>query len=128
MQTTLTDISARLASQAGKVAAMLLPSGKLLNGKEWVYGDITGRPGDSLKVVVHGTYSGQWRDWSTDSDKGDLIDLWRLSKNVSAGEAIKQIKDYLGIVDNVKIEKKTYVKPPQIAESDRKSTRLNSSH
>jgi twinkle protein len=117
MQTTLTDISARLASQAGKVAAMLLPSGKLLNGKEWVCGDITGRPGDSLKVVVHGTYSGQWRDWSTDSDKGDLIDLWRLSKNVSAGEAIKQIKDYLGIVDNVKIEKKTYVKPPQINES-----------
>lgn len=112
---TLTEISARLASNPLKVAQMLLPAGKLEHGREWVCGDVTGKPGDSLKVTITGTYAGQWRDWSTDSDHGDLIDLWRLCKNVTAAEAVKQVKEYLGIVDAVKMEKtKTYKAPPEI--------------
>ena len=112
---TIADISARLAANPLKVAQMLLPSGKLENGREWVCGDITGKPGDSLKVTIAGTYAGQWRDWSTDTDKGDLIDLWRISKNLTAGEALKQIKEYLGIVETVKMERpKSYRPAPEI--------------
>ena len=115
---TLSDISARLAGQALKVAQMLLPAGKLESGRDWVCGDVTGKPGDSLKVTITGAYAGQWRDWSTDSDKGDLIDLWRLSKNITAGEAVRQVKEFLGIVDPVKMERKTYRRPPEIKSSN----------
>lgn len=111
---TLSDISNRLAGQALKVAQMLLPAGKMEHGREWVCGDVTGKPGDSLKVTITGAYAGQWRDWSTDSDKGDLIDLWRLTKNLTASEAVRQVKDYLGITDPVKMERKTYRRPPDI--------------
>ncbi len=111
---TLSDLSNRLAGQALKVAQMLLPAGKLEHGREWVCGDVTGKPGDSLKVTITGAYAGQWRDWSTDSDKGDLIDLWRLAKNITAGEAVKQVKEYLGVVDPVQMERKTYRPPPEI--------------
>lgn len=115
MELSVAQISERLAAQAQTVAAMLLPGGKLVHGKEWVCGDITGKPGESLKVCVFGTYTGQWRDWSTDSDKGDLIDLWRCVKGCTQAEAIKQAKAYLGIVDPVRQqERKTYSKPPEI--------------
>lgn len=120
MTHTISDLSTRLANQALSVAQMLLPAGKLEHGREWVCGDITGKPGDSLKVTITGNYAGQWRDWSTDSDKGDLIDLWRLARNLTAKEAIQQVKDFLGIVDPVTMERKTYKKPPEID-----STNLN---
>ncbi len=113
MELSVAEISQRLAAQASAVASMLLPGGKPANGKEWCCGDISGRAGDSLKVCIHGTYAGQWRDWSTDDDKGDLLDLWRLSKDITAVEAIKQAKSFLGIVDPIRHqERKTYAKPP----------------
>lgn len=116
MDNTIADLSIKLTAQAHKVAAMLLPAGKMEGGREWVCGDVTGKPGDSLKVTLVGTYAGQWKDWSTDSDKGDLIDLWRLAKNITAAEAINQVKAFLGIVDKVKPSiAKTYRKPPTVS-------------
>jgi len=115
MGLSVAQISERLAAQTLAVCSLLLPGGKLVNGKEWVCGDVTGKPGESLKVCVYGTYMGQWQDWSNDTDKGDLIDLWRCVKGCTQAEAIKQAKQWLGIVDSVKIqEKKSYSKPPSI--------------
>lgn len=115
MELSVAQISERLASQALTVCSMLLPGGKLLHGKEWVCGDVSGAPGESLKVCVYGQYIGQWRDWSNDTDKGDLIDLWRCVKGCTQAEAIKQAKQWLGIVDTVKVqEQKSYAKPPII--------------
>jgi twinkle protein len=115
MELSVAQISERLSAQAQTVAAMLLPGGKLVNSREWVCGDITGAPGESLKVCVYGQYSGHWQDWSTDTDKGDLIDLWRCVKGCTQAEAIKQAKQWLGIVDSVKVqEQKFYSKPPTI--------------
>lgn len=115
MDLSVAQISERLAAQAQTVCSFLLPGGKLVNGKEWVCGDITGAPGESLKVCVFGQYTGQWRDWSNDSDLGDLIDLWRCVKDCTQAQAIKQAKQWLGIVDAVQVrEQKSYAKPPAI--------------
>lgn len=116
MEPSVAQLSERLAAQAASVAQMLLPGGKLVSGREWVCGDVTGKPGDSLKVTLFGTYAGQWRDWSTDSDKGDLIDLWRIVKGCTQAEAIKQVKTHLGIVEPVKTaEKRVYGPPAKIS-------------
>jgi twinkle protein len=115
MDLTVAQISERLSAQALSVAAKLLPGGKQINGKEFVAGDISGSPGDSLKVCIHGTYAGQWRDWSTDTDKGDLLDLWRMTTGCTQAEAIKQAKAFLGIEERVREhEPKIYAKPPTI--------------
>jgi twinkle protein len=107
-------ISEMLAARADTVAAMLLPGGRLLQGREWVCGSIAGGEGDSLKVTLVGTYAGQWRDWSNDTDHGDLLDLWRMTRSLSPGEAIKQAKEYLGIREGVKAQAKSYAKAPEV--------------
>lgn len=115
MEISVKLISERLSAQAMSVVQMLLPGGKL-HGREWMCGDLSGGHGDSLKVCVEGNYCGQWRDWATDSDYGDLLDLWRLVKGITQAEAIKEVKAWLGIVDPVReYERKSYAKPPQIA-------------
>lgn len=113
MEITVQAISERLAAQAESVAKMLLPGGAVDHG-QWVCGDLSGNPGKSLKVCTHGNFAGQWRDWSTD-DHGDLLDLWRMTKDLSPGDAVKEAKAWLGIVDPVReYTPKKYSAPPEI--------------
>jgi twinkle protein len=114
MELSAEKISEMLAARADAVAAMLLPGGSLEGGREWVCGDVAGGPGKSLKVTLVGHYAGQWRDWSNDTDHGDLIDLWRIVRSISPAEAIKQAKEFLGIRDSVRAEIKKYAKAPPI--------------
>ncbi len=114
MDLKVSEISERLAAKAHAVCAYLLPGGKL-HGKEWLCGDITGGPGDSLKVCTEGTYAGQWKDWAHDTDYGDLLDLWEKTRDLTRANAIKQAKDWLGIVEPVRPERaKTYATPPSV--------------
>lgn len=100
MSLSVSEISSKLAMQAERVVAHLIPGGKLAGG-EWVCGDISGGPGESLKIALQGQHSGSWRDWADNDTHGDLIDLWRLSKSIPAAEAIRQAKDFLGISDPI---------------------------
>jgi len=112
MDLKVSEISERLSAHAPQVAAMLLPGGREY-GQEWLCGDLTGKPGESLKVTIHSTYAGQWADWAT-GEKGDMIDLWRMTKGLTPGETLKEVKAFLGIVDPVRQrEQKHYSKPPQ---------------
>lgn len=95
--TTVSELSRRLASQSLAVCSMLLPGGKAHSGL-WLVGDLDGNPGESLKVHLTGDHAGQWRDWAT-AEYGDLVDLWRLTKNLTPGETVRQVKTYLGISD-----------------------------
>jgi twinkle protein len=111
-QITAGEISVLLANKAEEVCKLLLPGGKAVKG-EWLAGDIGGEKGITLKVQLEGTYKGTWKDWANDQDKGDLIDLWRLSKGLSHGDAFKQVKDFLGIKDVVTPPgERKYKKPP----------------
>ncbi len=107
------DISERLASKVDAVVSFLLPGGREVKG-EWTCGDIRGGEGDSLKVHLSGNHTGEWKDWANEEHRGDLLDLWSLSKDITLPEAIKEAKDYLGIVDNLHTSpRKTYAAPPK---------------
>jgi hypothetical protein len=58
MDISIKELSQRLADQSHSVVARLLPAAKP-NGNLMVCGDITGRPGDSLKIHLTGQHAGQ---------------------------------------------------------------------
>lgn len=93
---TASEISERLARQAEAVAAKLLPNGRR-DGKEFVAGSTAGGEGKSLKVVVAGEKAGVWKDFATD-ESGDLLDLWAAARGISIADALREARDYLGVV------------------------------
>lgn len=107
---TASEISRRLSDRAESVCQILLPGGRQIKD-EWVCSDVSGGEGNSLKVHLSGSHQGQWRDWAS-GEHGDLIDLWRLSRNISRQEAFRQVKQYLGIREDVYQPPKEYSKPP----------------
>lgn len=84
-----------LAQRAAEVAKHLLPNGKR-DGREWCAGSVHGEEGKSLKVCVDGDKAGVFCDFAT-GERGDLIDLWRLSRNINLVNAIAEAKQWLGV-------------------------------
>jgi twinkle protein len=82
------EVSQLLAKDATNIAMMLLPNGKKESGR-WVCGSIDGEAGKSLKVELSGHKAGRWADYSDKDMSGDMLDLWRLTKCISAKEAFK---------------------------------------
>lgn len=112
MEVTPAEINSQMINDITNVLAYLLPDG-VKRGHELEAGSIAGDPGKSLKVRVEGSKAGVWADFST-GDKGDLIDLWCLARNVPFVDGLKEIKEYLGIDSSnpsIKFTKKTYIKP-----------------
>lgn len=95
IEITVKEISERLADRAEELCNLLIPGGKIVSG-EYVCGDLTGGPGESLKVQLQGPHTGQWRDWATD-EHGDMLDLWRHAKWCAPADAIKETAAWLGI-------------------------------
>lgn len=108
--TTVAEISSKLTERVLAVATMLLPGGKETRG-EYLCGSVNGGEGNSLKVKLQGEHAGNWKDWATPEHHGDLLDLWRLVRNVSPGEAITQAKEWLGIRDGAAAAQKKVYKP-----------------
>ncbi len=95
MTKTAKEVSLLLAQRAEEIAKYLLPNGKH-TGNEWCAGSVIGEAGESLKVHLNGEKSGVFCDFAT-GEAGDLLDLWRLNRNISLLEAISQSKQWLGI-------------------------------
>lgn len=95
---TVAEISRRLSERAEDVCQLLLPGGKRV-ANEWQAGDVGGSEGKSLHVTLEGDHAGHWRDFANPDDHGDALDLWRLTRGLTAAEAIKQAKEWLGISD-----------------------------
>lgn len=91
------ELSMQLASRAQDVAEYLLPHGKR-KGPEWKAGSTGGEPGDSLSVRITGVKAGVWKDFAGDQG-GDLIDLWMACRGLSMKEALREVKNYLGVRD-----------------------------
>lgn len=91
----ISEINRRLNSQVESVCRHLLPNGNI-NGREWTVGSIAGEPGKSLKVCLSGDKLGVWADFAA-GEGGDLIKLWCEVKGLSVGDALREIKNYLGI-------------------------------
>ncbi|CZI81317.1 TPA: toprim domain-containing protein [Legionella pneumophila subsp. pneumophila] len=107
------EISKLLAQRAEEIARLLLPNGKLIGG-EWRAGSINGEAGNSLGVRIIGEKSGVWCDFAN-GDKGDLLDLWLKTKNITLSEAIKEVSQYLGISSPkfVAYKPEKYIRPKQ---------------
>ncbi|MDW9176990.1 toprim domain-containing protein [Legionella pneumophila] len=90
------EISLLLAQRAEDIARHLLPQGKK-EGNEWCVGSISGESGKSLRVRLTGEKAGIWCDFATGTDKGDLLDLWALKRNLKISEAIKEAINHLGM-------------------------------
>ncbi|WP_412756285.1 toprim domain-containing protein [Legionella bozemanae] len=89
------EVSRQLAQRAEEIARYLLPNGKR-HGNEWCVGSISGEIGKSLKIHLIGEKAGVWCDFAT-GDKGDLLDLWALNRNLQISDAIKEASSHLGI-------------------------------
>lgn len=95
---TTLEVKTILNERVEEVCQNLLPGGKR-HGGEWCAGSIGGEAGDSLKVRLLGDNAGVWADFANPEHKGDLIDLWCMARGIDFVTALKQIKDFLGIVD-----------------------------
>jgi twinkle protein len=118
-------IADRLAEQAQGVAEYILGHGSR-NGRELLYGDISGSQGQSLKVCVEGTKRGVWSDFAT-GEAGDMLDLWREARRLSMSDTINEAKKYLSIKDDEpqrKIKKQKQYTRPQKPNSIKKATKV----
>ena len=93
---TPAELNRELVKDIDGVVTSLLPGGKR-QGNEYCAGSIHGESGESCKVRMTGHKAGIWSDFATDTKGGDLIDLWRQSKSLSMPEALKDIREYLGV-------------------------------
>ncbi len=89
------QVSTLLAQRAEEVARYLLPQGRK-EGQEWCVGSVNGEPGRSLKVHLIGEKAGIFCDFA-DSDSGDLLDLWALSRKITLVDALRDARQYLGL-------------------------------
>lgn len=107
---TVREISTMLKDRTESVAKMLLPNGRI-SGLEYEAGSTSGEKGKSLKVRLGGEKRGIWCDFET-GEKGDLLDLWRITSGMSMSETIQAAKEYLGITDPTFTgRRKTYSRP-----------------
>jgi len=106
------ELASMLARDAERVAEYLLPGGKRI-GQEYRAGSIVGGAGESLGVHLAGEKAGVWKDFACDSRGGDLLELWRQSRQQTLPEAMRDAADWLGVQDPVPYQptKKAYAKP-----------------
>ncbi len=92
------EINSLLSGRVLEVCSMLLPQGKTV-ANNYEVGSLSGEAGHSLKIALSGSNLGGFKDFATD-DKGDLIELWLITKGLDFSEAMTEIKSFLGIVDD----------------------------
>ncbi len=111
---TATQIGSLLAERAEDTASFLLPGGRR-HGREWLAGSTSGEAGSSLKVVLEGSKAGMWRDFAgADTDKGDLIALWRLARNVDLSTACQEALDWMQVPESIRNQQRpTQPKKPE---------------
>jgi len=93
---TARDLSAMLARNVEAVAVHLLGHAGQRSGQELCYADLTGQPGKSLRIHLTGDKAGVWSDFAT-GETGDLVDLWALKHQCDIGQALHDIRRYLGV-------------------------------
>lgn len=91
------EVKALLHARTEEVCRMLLPAGKT-EGRFFIIGDVTGKPGTSLKVNLDGQHVGYWKDFAgAAEDKGSLLDLWMRARNIPFKQAFDEACKWLGV-------------------------------
>ncbi len=90
-----------LGANMSKLCSVYYPEGKKV-GDQWVMADLTGAPGESLKIELSGRKAGHWVNLAAPPDeqknkRGRFIQLLMLSRNWTFGQAVTNIAHTLGI-------------------------------
>lgn len=114
MNETPRDIARLLAQDVERVCLELLPQGKKV-GHEWCVGSLEGEAGNSLKVRLTGPKAGLWADFAG-TERGDLLNLWVDVRKEGIGRAMREAKEFLGIVDSepYRYSDKEYQRPKRL--------------
>jgi hypothetical protein len=94
------EISRMLADRVDALVPHLL-SGAVREGQEWSCGGVDGSPGRRMRIHRSGPRAGVWKNFATDDQKGDALDL--VAFVLFAGDkkkAVRWSKSWLGI-DNL---------------------------
>lgn len=105
------QLSQRMAENVTAIVEHLLPNGKKASG-EWKAGSIDGDAGQSLSVRLTGAKRGTWKDFNA-GNGGDLLDLWAQCRALSIGEAMKEVKSFLNIREEMPQKAEATYKRPQ---------------
>lgn len=90
------EVKQRLADNAENVCQLLLPNG-VRRRNEWHIGSIEGEAGSSMRIHLEGAKAGLWCDFSSGDKGSNLLELWRVVKDIPFKEALEQAREYLGI-------------------------------
>jgi len=90
-----TELNKLLIPHVETICRQLLPQGEK-KGAEWLVGDVSGKPGQSMKIRLAGPKAGRWSDFDADI-KGDLIGLYKAVQNCGVNDAKAWAQDFLGI-------------------------------
>jgi twinkle protein len=114
MNETPRDIARLLAQDVERACLELLPQGKKV-GHEWCVGSLEGEAGNSLKVRLTGPKAGLWADFAG-TERGDLLNLWVDVRKEGIGRAMREAKEFLGIVDSepYRYSDKEYQRPKRL--------------
>lgn len=96
------DVRAALLGQLESVLGYLYPNGfSDPKGQTFYIGSLSGEPGESLNVVLHGERAGLWHDFAT-ADGGDIFSLWQAARGLpSFRETIRDAALYTGAASAV---------------------------
>ncbi len=90
----LAEIKSRLLQDLQGALEYLLPNGVIRNG-EFCIGSTEGEAGNSLKVNMSGRKRGIWCDFASGAERGDIIDLWKQTRNMSLVDAMDDMRLFL---------------------------------
>lgn len=90
------ELALHANGEALRLCEILLPAGKKV-GNQWMIGDVTGNPGDSMAVMLDGPKQGQWYDHAAAAG-GDMLKLVQLNRNLSGSiAAADETRKLLGL-------------------------------
>ncbi len=94
------QVKQRMADCHRQILDQLLPGG-IYVGEEFHCGDISGMPGDSLKLSVRKNKMGVGEDFATGQKFGDLIDVWKAVRGEDYWTALQNIAAFLNIAERM---------------------------
>ena len=96
MKRDAAELARMLAGRILELVAQLLPAGRR-DGAEWRVGNLSGDPGRSLSVHLHGPRAGIWSDFAA-GEVGDALDLVAaVLYRGDLGEAMRWARTWLGV-------------------------------
>lgn len=83
-------LNSRLMLEIRTLVPQWLPGGKMM-GSEYCCGDLSGKPGSSLRVNMD---TGKWADFAAGESGGDLIALYAAINNIDQKSAYEKLCEY----------------------------------